>query len=117
MQTRDVIATPLPPHTASAQSSAKSESGAGPLDNRGSVDDATLLRHLAPLRLSGTEHSGYGGMRLSRVQGGKQAYFGDVYETDDGDGPVQVYTTAPVAPPANGIPAAVKSARIMSAAF
>lgn len=29
---------------------AKSASGAGPLDNRGLVDDATLLRHLAPLR-------------------------------------------------------------------
>ena len=29
---------------------AKSQSGAGPLDNRGAVDDATLLRHLAPLR-------------------------------------------------------------------
>jgi len=26
--------------------------GAGPLENRGSVDDATLLRHLAPLRLA-----------------------------------------------------------------
>lgn len=29
---------------------AKSASGAGPLDHRGTVDDATLLRHLAPLR-------------------------------------------------------------------
>jgi len=29
---------------------AKSASGAGPLDNRGTVDDVTLLRHLAPLR-------------------------------------------------------------------
>jgi hypothetical protein len=29
---------------------AKSGSGAGPLDNRGTVDDATLLLHLAPLR-------------------------------------------------------------------
>jgi hypothetical protein len=29
---------------------AKSASGAGPLDDRGTVDDATLLRHLAPLR-------------------------------------------------------------------
>ena len=29
---------------------AKSPSGSGPLDNRGAVDDATLLRHLAPLR-------------------------------------------------------------------
>jgi len=29
---------------------AKSASGSGPLDNRGAVDDATLLQHLAPLR-------------------------------------------------------------------
>jgi len=29
---------------------AKSASGAGPLENQGRVDDATLLRHLAPLR-------------------------------------------------------------------
>src|SRR5262249_48928873 len=29
---------------------ARSASGAGPLDDRGTVDDATLLRHLAPLR-------------------------------------------------------------------
>ena len=29
---------------------AKSTSGAGPLDERGGVDDATILRHLAPLR-------------------------------------------------------------------
>ena len=29
---------------------ARSASGAGPLDNRGTVDDATLLRHLTPLR-------------------------------------------------------------------
>jgi hypothetical protein len=29
---------------------AKSASGAGPLDNRGIVDNETLLRHLAPLR-------------------------------------------------------------------
>ena len=29
---------------------AKSKSGSGPLDNRGTVDDATILRHLAPMR-------------------------------------------------------------------
>ena len=29
---------------------AKSRSGSGPLEDRGTVDDATLLRHLAPLR-------------------------------------------------------------------
>jgi hypothetical protein len=61
---------------------------------------------LAPLRFSADDHSGYGGMRLSKVSGGKQAYFGETLETDEADGPVAPYTTAPAAPPANGVPAA-----------
>ncbi|MEU8229413.1 ABC transporter substrate-binding protein [Actinoplanes sp. NPDC048967] len=60
----------------------------------------------APLRFSADDHSGYGGMRLSKVQGGKQAYFGETFETDEADGPVAAYPTPPAAPPANGIPAA-----------
>jgi hypothetical protein len=31
---------------------ARSKHGSGPLDDRGGVDDATILRHLAPLRES-----------------------------------------------------------------
>ena len=61
---------------------------------------------LAPLRFSADNHSGYGGMRLSKVQGAKQTYFGETFETDDADGAVAPYTTAPAAPPQNGIPAA-----------
>lgn len=61
---------------------------------------------LAPLRFSTTDHSGYGGERLTRVSGGVQSYFGSTYETDDGDGPVREYTVPPVTPPANGIPTA-----------
>jgi len=61
---------------------------------------------LAPLRFSADDHSGYGGMQLSKVSGGKQTYFGQPFETDEGDGPVAAYTTPPAAPPANGIPAA-----------
>jgi branched-chain amino acid transport system substrate-binding protein len=61
---------------------------------------------LAPLRFSADDHSGYGGERLTRISGGKAEYFGDAYETDENDGPVQKYTAAPAAPPANGIPAA-----------
>lgn len=61
---------------------------------------------LAPLRFSADDHSGYGGMQLSKVSGGKQTYFGEPFETDDKDGPVAAYTTPPAAPPANGIPAA-----------
>ena len=60
----------------------------------------------APLRFSDKDHSGYGGMRMTRIQGGKQSYFGPVYETDEGDGAVQPYTTPPATPPQNGIPAA-----------
>jgi branched-chain amino acid transport system substrate-binding protein len=61
---------------------------------------------LSPLRFSADNHSGYGGSQLSKVQGGKQTYFGTAFETDDAEGPVTAYTTPPAAPPANGIPAA-----------
>ncbi|MEV4711779.1 ABC transporter substrate-binding protein [Micromonospora sp. NPDC049374] len=61
---------------------------------------------VAPLRFSATDHSGYGGGRLSRVEGGEQRYFGPTYETDESDGPVNEYTAPPVAPPANGVPSA-----------
>ena len=61
---------------------------------------------LVPLRFSADNHSGYGGEMLSRVEGGKQAYFGTPYETDSEDGPVNPYTQPPAAPPANGVPAA-----------
>ena len=59
---------------------------------------------VAPLRFSATDHSGYGGGRLSRVSGGKQSYFGPTYETDEADGPVNEYAAPPVSPPANGVP-------------
>jgi len=59
---------------------------------------------LAPLRFSADDHSGYGGQRMNKVEGGVQKYFGPTYETDEGDGPVNEYTVAPPAPPANGIP-------------
>ncbi len=61
---------------------------------------------VAPLRFSATDHSGYGGGRLSRVSGGVQGYFGPTYETDEEDGPVNEYSAPPVAPPANGVPSA-----------
>ena len=61
---------------------------------------------MVPLRYSKTDHSGYGGMRLTRITGTNQAYFGTAYQTDDGAGPVQPYSAAPPAPPPSGIPAA-----------
>ncbi|MGK5741079.1 ABC transporter substrate-binding protein [Micromonospora sp. URMC 103] len=59
---------------------------------------------LAPLRFSKSDHSGYGGERLTKVTGGVQNYFGPTYETDEADAPVAEYTAAPVQPPANGVP-------------
>ncbi|MEV4490194.1 ABC transporter substrate-binding protein [Micromonospora coxensis] len=61
---------------------------------------------LAPLRYSSTDHSGYGGQRLTKVSGGVQSYVGPTFETDEADGPVREYPVAPAAPPANGIPTA-----------
>jgi ABC-type branched-subunit amino acid transport system substrate-binding protein len=61
---------------------------------------------LAPLRYSAQDHSGYGGARLGKVEGGKQAYFGTTYETDDRDGAVVPYSVPPATPPQNGIPVA-----------
>ncbi|MDG4769870.1 ABC transporter substrate-binding protein [Solwaraspora sp. WMMD792] len=61
---------------------------------------------LAPLRFSATDHSGYGGQRLTRVSGGTQEYFGPTYETDPADGPVNEYPGESATPPADGIPSA-----------
>ncbi|GID96477.1 ABC transporter substrate-binding protein [Amorphoplanes digitatis] len=60
----------------------------------------------APLRFSADNHSGYGGEQLTKVEGGKQAYFGTPYQTDDADGPVAAYSAQAATPPQNGIPAA-----------
>jgi hypothetical protein len=59
---------------------------------------------LAPLRYSKSDHSGYGGLQMGKVQGGKQLLFGPVYTTDDTTGPVKESTGTPASPPANGIP-------------
>ncbi|GAB2609105.1 ABC transporter substrate-binding protein [Paractinoplanes abujensis] len=61
---------------------------------------------LVPVRYSAGDHSGYGGEQLTTIEGGVAKYFGKPYRTDDGDGAVEVYEAAAVAPPANGIPAA-----------
>jgi ABC-type branched-subunit amino acid transport system substrate-binding protein len=59
---------------------------------------------LVPLRFSADDHSGYGGLQVNRVTGGKQEYLGPVYVTGDDAGPVTEYTERPAAPPANAIP-------------
>jgi ABC-type branched-subunit amino acid transport system substrate-binding protein len=60
---------------------------------------------LAPFRYSRTDHSGYRGLRMGKVQGGKQLLFGPVYTTDDAGGSIEQSSTEQPAPPASGIPA------------
>jgi ABC-type branched-subunit amino acid transport system substrate-binding protein len=57
------------------------------------------------LRFSKSDHSGYGGLQMGKVQSGKAVLFGPVYTTDDGTGAVTESNATPAAPPANGIPA------------
>jgi ABC-type branched-subunit amino acid transport system substrate-binding protein len=58
----------------------------------------------APLRYSKTNHSGYGGQRMTHVVAGVQEFFGPTYESDSEDGPVNTYGEQRPAPPANSIP-------------
>jgi branched-chain amino acid transport system substrate-binding protein len=60
---------------------------------------------IAPYRFSADDHSGFGGLQMGKVQGGKQLLFGPVYTTDDGSGPVTEEPSSQPAPPAEGIPA------------
>jgi len=60
---------------------------------------------LGKLRFSEDDHSGYGGVRMAKVSGKSQDYFGPTYATDDGDTPVEEYTEEPTQPPADTIPA------------
>ncbi|WP_328462246.1 ABC transporter substrate-binding protein [Actinoplanes sp. NBC_00393] len=61
---------------------------------------------LVPMRFSDTDHSGYGGAQLTKVEGGKAVFFGTPYTTDDKDAPVAPHTAQAVTPPQNGVPAA-----------
>jgi branched-chain amino acid transport system substrate-binding protein len=59
---------------------------------------------LVPVLYSSGSHAGYSGVRLSKVTGGVQSYFGPVFTSDAETGPVKEYTEKAVAPPADGIP-------------
>jgi ABC-type branched-subunit amino acid transport system substrate-binding protein len=61
---------------------------------------------IVPLQYSKTDHSGYTGLRMGKVSGGKQDYFGPTYTSDRVDGAVKEFTEAQPAPPDNGVPAA-----------
>ncbi len=59
---------------------------------------------LVPFRFSATDHSGYTGVRMGTITGGKFVESGPVYVTDDGTGPITEYTTPQPTAPANGLP-------------
>ncbi|HEY2669325.1 MAG TPA: ABC transporter substrate-binding protein [Rugosimonospora sp.] len=59
---------------------------------------------LSALRFSATDHSGFGGLQMGKVQSGKQQVFGPLYTTDDGSGPVTEASPMQQTPPADGIP-------------
>jgi branched-chain amino acid transport system substrate-binding protein len=59
---------------------------------------------VSALRFSDSDHSGYGGLQMAQVKGGKQLPFGPLYTTDDGSGAVTESAPAQQAPPGNGIP-------------
>jgi branched-chain amino acid transport system substrate-binding protein len=61
---------------------------------------------IVPLQYSKTDHSGYTGLRMGKVSGGRQEYFGPTYTSDRGDGAVKEYSEAQPAPPQNGVPPA-----------
>lgn len=61
---------------------------------------------LMPSLYSKDRHTGYGGAQMSKVEKGKQMYFGSVYTTTDVAGsPVEAYTDAPTVPEKDTIPA------------
>jgi branched-chain amino acid transport system substrate-binding protein len=60
---------------------------------------------LVPFRYSTSDHGGYGGVEMGRVQGGNIVLFGGPLTTDPTPGsPITPYTGTQPAPPANGIP-------------
>jgi len=60
---------------------------------------------LVPFRYSKTEHGGYGGAEMGRIQGGKIVLFGGPLTTDPTAGsPITPYSGTQPAPPASGIP-------------
>jgi ABC-type branched-subunit amino acid transport system substrate-binding protein len=60
---------------------------------------------LTPYRYSSSSHAGFTGVQVGTIQSGALVVSGTPMTTDDGDGPIAPYTTAPPAAPANGIPA------------
>jgi ABC-type branched-subunit amino acid transport system substrate-binding protein len=60
---------------------------------------------LTPYRYSSSSHAGFTGVQVGTIKSGALVVPGSPMTTDDGDGPIAPYTTAPPAAPPNGIPA------------
>jgi ABC-type branched-subunit amino acid transport system substrate-binding protein len=60
---------------------------------------------LTPYRYSSSSHAGFTGVQVGTIQSGALVVSGTPMTTDDADGPIAPYTTAPPAAPPNGIPA------------
>ena len=60
---------------------------------------------IVPLAFSSSNHSGYTGVQLAKISGGKTVVFGPAYTTDDGSGAVVQYNGTEGTVPPNGIPA------------
>jgi ABC-type branched-subunit amino acid transport system substrate-binding protein len=59
---------------------------------------------LSAFRFSATDHSGYGGLQMAKIDNGTPTLFGPVYTTDDGSGAVTTVSASSTTPPTNGIP-------------
>jgi ABC-type branched-subunit amino acid transport system substrate-binding protein len=60
---------------------------------------------LVPYRYKGTQHGGFGGAEMGKVQGGKIVLFGGPLTTSpDASSPITPYTTPQPAPPTSGVP-------------
>ena len=60
---------------------------------------------LVPYRYGGSQHGGFGGAEMGKVQGGKIVLFGGPLTTSpDASSPISPYTTAQPAPPTSGVP-------------
>lgn len=60
---------------------------------------------LVPYRYSGTQHGGFGGAEMGKIQNGKIVLFGGPLTTTPAAGsPITPYTTAQPAPPTSGVP-------------
>jgi ABC-type branched-subunit amino acid transport system substrate-binding protein len=60
---------------------------------------------LVPYRYGGSQHGGFGGAEMGKVQGGKIVLFGGPLTTSpDANSAITPYTTSQPAPPASGVP-------------